>query len=278
MDQFVKLVAPTSKPDFVLKLAVFVLLSGALNHFRDLVTNYPHAASYLHNLRDAAWTAVPLCGLGLALIGHLHRLQITLGEQAMQDALTELPNRRAFIDACPADWQKTDTLMIIDIDYFKSVNDTYGHQIGDIALRRFAQFLDGAVPEDAVIGRLGGEEFGLILRGASCDDVRKTALAISAGTKVAMGESEIIEITASVGITRPEKAMTFQDAFAMADRALYTAKARGRAQFCAVPDMCGKVWPKVSQPISVAPPNEPPKTMKQFPRPYLHENSQAHVI
>lgn len=278
MDQFVKLVAPTSKPDFVLKLAVFMLLSGALNHLRDLVTGYAVAESYFHNLGDAAWTALPLCGLGLALIGHLKRLQTTLEQQALQDSLTELPNRRAFIESCPAVWHPSDTLMVIDIDYFKSVNDTYGHQIGDVALRRFAQFLHGTVPKTAIVGRLGGEEFGLILRGANNDEVQATALTISAGTKVAMGEDEIITITASVGITNPDKAMTFQDAFAMADRALYTAKARGRAQFCTVPSRSGNSGLSTSHPISVAPSVAPTTKMTQFPRPYIHENSQAHVI
>lgn len=236
MDLLVKLVAPSGKRDFVAKLALLVLISGVLIHLRDVLSGYDDTRGFIRNVVSAAWIAVPLGGLGLGLIGYLSKLQHTLRAQALQDSLTGLANRRAFVASCPAIWDRERVLLMIDLDLFKQVNDVYGHQTGDTALRHFARFMKSVVPANAIIGRLGGEEFGIILKGDDTANARTMALNISAGTKLLLGSGQVIGLTASVGMTHPDVAMTFQETFALADRALYCAKSRGRAQVCALPD------------------------------------------
>lgn len=159
--------------------------------------------------------------------------------EAMTDPLTGLFNRRGFegrlmeaFDATSADGTET-SLIVVDIDHFKKVNDTYGHLFGDKVIRAVAEVLKATVKDSGIVARLGGEEFGVLLPGAGlanahalAENIRKT---MERGRIRRIDKNEHIEgITISLGIAvlqRDEDHSTFID---RADKALYASKENGR--------------------------------------------------
>jgi diguanylate cyclase (GGDEF)-like protein len=121
--------------------------------------------------------------------------------------------------------------MIADIDHFKRVNDTYGHQFGDAVLKKVGELLKDGVYETDFVGRYGGEEFGIVLPRADFEGVFRKAEALR--MKIA-GENfqhgfESVRITVSIGIAHfPRDGSDAQELFAKADAALYSAKEGGR--------------------------------------------------
>lgn len=170
----------------------------------------------------------------------LERAQEQLKELSYTDALTCVPNRRAFDRALEQEWQHSSrsglplSLILIDVDYFKQLNDIAGHQAGDACLARIAGTLRAALPRSTdVLGRYGGDEFAAILPGADaeaaqivaerlCEAVRKLAVAHPATTS---GHATI-----SLGIGSCTHAAEGRPTglLAAADSALYRAKAAGR--------------------------------------------------
>jgi len=159
---------------------------------------------------------------------------------AMTDHLTGLFNRRGFLDAADklvASQRRSGqpvTVMMFDLDHFKSINDRFGHDVGDEALQAFAATASSNMRIHDVIGRLGGEEFAAILPGGT-----ETALMVAERVRAAF-ETRGIEIaghgmnaTVSIGVTQslPDVAH-IPTMLARADRALYAAKAKGRNRVC----------------------------------------------
>jgi len=156
-----------------------------------------------------------------------------LAQLATRDTLTEIHNRHMFSELFLkelADIKRHGgnlSLAILDLDHFKNVNDTFGHNIGDYVLKSFAQTVSSVVREADVFARWGGEEFVLLLRNTSCEE------AYRAGEKIRMILEEKIfndvgQVTCSVGITQVTPEDTLQSAISRADQALYAAKANGR--------------------------------------------------
>lgn len=150
-----------------------------------------------------------------------------LAKLATVDDLTQVVNRRAFFARAAelADTADAACVAVLDLDNFKGLNDTYGHAAGDDALRRVGELLIGSLEAVDVVGRLGGEEFGMILTGKqSCETALAVAERIRSRT-AALGSG----LTASIGLTDwavPDD--TIDAALARADAALYRAKQRGR--------------------------------------------------
>lgn len=156
---------------------------------------------------------------------------------ASTDSLTGLPNRRAFTtalaeDRVPVEADQSSALMIMDIDHFKKVNDTYGHDAGDEALRAVAEALRQTAQAGDRICRLGGEEFAIYAPTLNTGEVRDRAnqfrIAVSA-TSIRYAGKEI-SLTASIGVAQRSGRYS-SDTHAMmqdADLALYKAKASGR--------------------------------------------------
>ncbi len=146
--------------------------------------------------------------------------------QAMQDQLTGLPNRRAFDDRFERMERSgvSGALLIVDIDEFKTINDTLGHEAGDEVLKRVGRTLAAAVRPGDLIARLGGDEFAALLaRGEEPADPAEIAERLRADVQVACAD---LDVTVSVGAAtfRTDRRLT---ALA-ADRALYRAKNAGR--------------------------------------------------
>ena len=156
--------------------------------------------------------------------------------EAEQDFLTGLPNRRRFYRALEDFLQDYKTknyifsFIILDIDDFKKVNDTYGHLVGDEVLKDIASVLKFYLRANTIIGRLGGEEFGIILPGVDVEGAKAVAerlRRIIENRKVHIDEY-IIDYTASFGVTQVKENDTVEDIIDRADKALYEAKKAGK--------------------------------------------------
>jgi diguanylate cyclase (GGDEF)-like protein len=180
----------------------------------------------------------PLSVLLAAAAGSLE-LAWSYGEvdrRSRTDPLTGLYNRAHFGEQLEeklalADRYGPVSLVMVDIDHFKRVNDTYGHEAGDAVLRRVASLIQEAVRATDVCVRYGGEEIALLLPQTGHDEARNMAerLRQSIAATVAFHKGASIPVTASFGVaTYPETVSDREKLFPAADEALYRAKAEGR--------------------------------------------------
>jgi diguanylate cyclase (GGDEF)-like protein len=189
-------------------------------------------------------TAVSLASQAVVALDNarLHRI---VERQALVDGLTGLANRRQCEETLASELARLQrfggslALVVADLDWFKDVNDRYGHPAGDAVLREFAALLQETLRNVDLAGRWGGEEFLLILPGtdlaggAQVADRIRTALA---GRIVISAEGEPIPITASFGVAATPPATTATELFSAADAALYDAKRNGKNRVETAPD------------------------------------------
>ena len=164
-----------------------------------------------------------------------------LQQMALEDQLTKLPNRRAGLDYLDKEWSRSVRnsepllCMLLDIDHFKRVNDTYGHDAGDIVLQRTAQVMQDVMRESDVVCRFGGEEFLVICPGADVEVAKRLGDRIrSAIAKNHINTAEFDgSITVSIGVAvRGQWHTSVKDLIKQADEALYAAKEAGRNLVC----------------------------------------------
>lgn len=162
------------------------------------------------------------------------REAITLQELSEMDSLTGLLNRATAIRTIRhtlKNSQNHHILIMLDIDRFKQLNDNYGHQFGDKALRRAASRLKSALRREDIFGRLGGDEFVILLKGVSYDMDLYSRLEKLCNLIESALEPEI-HISGSLGTASyPEDGTTFEELYEKADIALYHAKKHGRNQY-----------------------------------------------
>lgn len=156
---------------------------------------------------------------------------------ATRDGLTGLLNRKAFLDlaaeqlANRATAGGTGVLVLADLDHFKRVNDTYGHTAGDRVLQSFAQACTATVRSTDLVGRYGGEEFVLLVPGASLDRAERLAQEISRRLAETSAGAGVVMPTVSYGIAvYDERSSDLDEVIEAADEALYRAKSLGRNQ------------------------------------------------
>jgi diguanylate cyclase (GGDEF)-like protein len=166
-----------------------------------------------------------------------------LEHTAQTDMLTELPNRRFGMNALAQAWQASCrhgqpmAVMLIDIDRFKDINDTYGHAFGDIVLKAVGRTILSSARKDDSVCRLGGEEFLVICRNTDLHAVFDTAerlRKVIESLEIQIGDT-CVHIEVSIGVACRETEMTREDALVdAADKALYAAKNSGRNRSCAI--------------------------------------------
>ena len=157
-----------------------------------------------------------------------------------QDYLTGIPNRRFFEEKLarllPRDGNGT--VMMVDVDHFKRVNDTFGHDAGDAALQAISTCLRDGIRPDDLLGRYGGEEFAIYLRGLQPQDTDMVASrlreAVEAIDFAPLGSQH--RLTISIGGAPIGEASDPRGCIAMADKALYSAKQAGRNRYHYVGD------------------------------------------
>ncbi len=153
---------------------------------------------------------------------------------AQVDELTTLANRSHFhallAKACTATDAATFDLMFVDLDRFKPINDAFGHAVGNVVLREFAQRLRQIAPPHAVVGRLGGDEFALLLPRGPGSDVHALAQRVLAAARAPVDyEGVELSVSASIGISSfPENGHNGEELLRNADAAMYRIKQNGR--------------------------------------------------
>lgn len=166
----------------------------------------------------------------------LHQLE-ELKQYSSRDALSGLLNRAATEHFIKQQLEKMApgdmcALFIIDLDNFKQVNDTLGHQAGDQAIRKSAQILSGIFQAKDIVGRFGGDEFVIFLCGQITEDLaRKKGAEICESLQLVLGDHPSVTLTASVGIYLSGKGQQFEGIYQSADLALYKAKKAGKNGF-----------------------------------------------
>jgi diguanylate cyclase (GGDEF)-like protein len=165
---------------------------------------------------------------------------------AITDGLTGLRSRRFFEQALHAESVRATrtgselAMLLLDIDHFKTVNDTYGHNAGDQVLVEIAHRLGGLVRPGDLVACYGGEEFAVLLPGASPQTAREIAERIRRGVAIApiaIGEDRLHQVTISAGASgMPAPCTDAEELVLAADRALYAAKGAGRNRVVASSD------------------------------------------
>ncbi|HYE37716.1 GGDEF domain-containing protein [Methylocaldum sp.] len=157
-------------------------------------------------------------------------------DMALRDSLTSLPNRMAYEDRITQEitrsqrFQQPMSLLLWDIDHFKSINDRFGHSAGDKVLVTVAQELDKSIRQTDFVARLGGEEFAMILCGADVDAARRIADQIRQRISRCGFNSQgrPVQVTVSCGVSQVRNGDTPESLFERADKGLYEAKKTGR--------------------------------------------------
>ncbi|MDD2721024.1 MAG: EAL domain-containing protein [Gallionella sp.] len=239
---------------------LFQLENESLPHIM-VTTDLPNYALHVHIIRDMDnlpafnrnhfWITVLIGALGCLLIlatgitaiylNSIKQSKALLWRKANFDSLTELPNRDMFLDRLSQELKKSVrsgtpvALLLLDLDQFKEVNDTLGHELGDMLLQQAAHRIVHCVRASDTVARLGGDEFALVLPLISDPRIVKQIAQkiISRLAEPFHLNKEIIHISASIGITMyPADATEIVNLLRNADQAMYAAKNEGRNRSC----------------------------------------------
>lgn len=234
--------APTRTHEIHARRALASLLedtgdvAGALDHYKRMFSLVTEQASERAQLA-AGVAAVRLetaqaQARALALANEaadLHEHSEKLRRQAMEDPLTGLPNRRRLDELLASDLT-TSSVVILDVDHFKHVNDDHSHLVGDAVLRVLADLMRRSCRQGDIVARFGGEEFAMVMRGAS----REGALALAERTRRSVETYDWgslapgLAVTASFGAALGTEASSSIELLALADSRLRSAKSAGR--------------------------------------------------
>lgn len=184
----------------------------------------------------AAATLLPaIIGGPMSLMLLVRVNQLRLANQKLQvlastDWLTSCLNRRAFTNQVNGKLKSPGAFLVIDADHFKYINDHYGHDRGDEVLRLMAATIKANVRENDIVGRMGGEEFGVFLQGASLETAQAVAERIRTAIQSAYfaPDGQPLRLSVSVGGACFEEEISFSELFRIADQRLYGVKQSGR--------------------------------------------------
>lgn len=203
----------------------------------DQADTHRFTQSFVQTLYIAAFSfSVLLVSIGVLLMAG-ERVRAEFEYLATHDSLTGAHTRRSVLAACAEEltrWSRygsTFSLLILDIDHFKRVNDAHGHLAGDQVLKRFVQLVQSHLRSADRLGRYGGEEFMVLLPETDSAAAQAVAERMRAGLDATPGTADLPHCTVSIGVTTVQAGDPTVDALvARADTALYEAKAQGRNQ------------------------------------------------
>lgn len=180
-----------------------------------------------------------LMGMFISLLERLRATENELKQLANEDYLTGLYNRRRFLELAEIEWNRAKrlqyplTLLMVDVDHFKLLNDQYGHAAGDDGLQHLARILRQEVRQYDIVGRYGGEEFAILLPGTGAVAGQRIAERIRSRLSASMfcPNDTQIRMTVSIGLVEKTDDCTgLANLLTIADQAMYQAKENGRNQ------------------------------------------------
>ena len=209
------------------KINLILLLSNFAGQVITLITLHNKIAAWNDALREEV----------MKKTAELRKKNAKLHKLAVTDPLTGIFNRRFFFTRLEEEFSRTNryneqfALLLIDLDNLKAINDTYGHTMGDKVIRRIAKCLHGSVRKGDVVGRLGGDEFGYIMVNADDEAAHVFSLRLQEALRGVVFNGLTDQPTMSIGIVGVvgAKFKKYEDAYAAADNALYTAKKKRNA-------------------------------------------------
>ncbi len=215
----------------------FCISLGSLGWvFEPIQPIHPDALRFV-NLFNLSVVFLLFCSLAFYYIKTVKKAQQKLHVMATTDSLTELLNRRYMRFLVNREIQKYNRskdnigVMLIDIDHFKSVNDSFGHDVGDEVLTTVAKILRNELKEYDLISRWGGEEFLIVLPGSDLEKTQDQAEHIRKAIEQYGWQAELSNTakpTVTVGVSEVKHNEEFKEAIARADKALYIGKHNGR--------------------------------------------------
>lgn len=235
------MVAVTSSAISLLLLAVVFVGFRLYRHLITPVLETSEALNQLkHHLRPSQLTEARYEELN-QIRGAVNNFSDTMNKlhiMATQDALTKCANRGYFIDQAQqvlGDAHRNNqpfALLMLDVDHFKKVNDQYGHATGDSTLQLASQWMRSSIPAEGFVGRLGGEEFAIVLPNHNLEQAAHSGEEIRrAIEQLSRDSSNIPAITVSIGVQVSRQPTDgIDNLLSQADKALYQAKAAGRNQ------------------------------------------------
>lgn len=233
MERLVRMTAPVGRGDFILKTCLMLVLGNLLAMVVVFSVHGSFPSGLDGQLIETTIIALPFTVFFLKIIGHLRSLQLKLSELAATDVLTGLRNRRAFFTDVETLRSKDGAgyVFLADADHFKMINDTYGHDVGDLCLVAIAERFRALSHDRIVVARMGGEEFAVFEPGATAKRAEMLGASICLPIEVSLdGTVGQLRLTMSVGAAPVQDAQALREVISLADNALYEAKAGGRAR------------------------------------------------
>ncbi len=235
MEKIVDIVAPVSLLDLFIKAIILVACFTGFDYFVAQATHVWTDGSTISALVVTFMIGAPFGLFVMAVMTVQRRLKDRLIYLSSTDVLTGLLNRRTFFDRADdvLDAGNGVAVLMIDVDFFKAVNDTHGHYAGDIALIEIGKHLQHTTRDCDIVGRIGGEEFAVLLRASEGQSIKQVVEQVFAPIRVTP-TAEVptafteFAVTLSIGAAISVPGVPLIALLGLADRALYAAKSTGR--------------------------------------------------
>lgn len=174
--------------------------------------------------------SIPLAFVVFYMLLLLTRMIDQVGALIQFDQLTGVMTRAHFLAETQRNHSKGGVFLMVDADHFKTINDTYGHDVGDATLKVLASTLTASVGDSGFVGRLGGEEFGVFLPRVTAEMAALVAQTILQSVRIKGQEIRdcAIDLTVSIGVATHHAGQSFDNTIRSADQLLYAAKRAGR--------------------------------------------------
>lgn len=233
-----KIIYGIAIPITIFTLIVCYLSSNNIIAYAPLFTEELNQAQVFQNpfwVRSMAELFLPILFVSILLfeilLSQWRRREQKIERLSTTDALTEIYNRRYIGDQLNIASNNLVSVIILDLDYFKKINDSYGHDIGDTVLCRVARILESCVRQSDIVGRFGGEEFILLLPLMDlkqAQDVAERCRVKISQELIELKNTQHISISASFGISTSTGDLSKEELIRLADQALYLSKQKGR--------------------------------------------------
>lgn len=228
---------------------ILIVFTAGIAYFVDLITvvnlgqQIPEVMdqfSYVirkHAFYTSIVVGVPCLSIFLMLLRRISDLNSQLEYQVRYDDLTGVLSRRTFLDEVHANFKDCSdrtngALLIADADFFKKINDEHGHMVGDRSLVAIANALKSGIRNTDLVGRIGGEEFGILLRDVSPERAKEVSDRLCAAVKHASDQMNIdnLDLSVSIGAVAYDEYTDKSEIINIADTLLYEAKSSGRGR------------------------------------------------